>query len=178
MAEMEGAVISRSPPRRRLEVAREETPQLIAAGKVAGTPVYDRTGERLGTIEDLMLDKHSGRVAYAVMRFGGFLGHILGERVHPLPWSVLRYDVPARRLCGRPGSRHAAGAPAYGPGDAPDWTSRDWGRSVDDYWGARRSGARRQQLRQVGRGRYSLPKPHPSFLWVERRCAARSHFQK
>ena len=87
MAEMEGAVT----PGAGGEVAREETPELIAAGKVAGTPVFNPAGDRLGTIEDLMLDKPSGRVAYAVMRFGGFLG--IGEKVHPLPWSVLRYDV-------------------------------------------------------------------------------------
>ena len=72
-------------------VAIEETAQLIAAGKVGGTPVYNRHAERLGTVEDVMLDKRSGRVAYAVMSFGGFLG--IGERYHPLPWSVLHYDV-------------------------------------------------------------------------------------
>jgi hypothetical protein len=130
MPEMEGAVT----PGASGDIAREETPQLIAAGKVAGTPVYNRDGERLGTIEDLMLDKHSGRVAYAVMGFGGFLG--IGEKVHPLPWSVLRYDTAMGGYVVALDRDRLEGAPAYGPGDAPDWTSRDWGRRVDDYWGA------------------------------------------
>jgi hypothetical protein len=131
MADMEGAVT----PGASGDIAREETPQLIAAGKVAGTPVYDREGARLGTIEDIMLDKRSGRVAYAVMSFGGFLG--IGERVHPLPWSVLRYDTSLGGYVVDLDRDRLEGAPAYGPGDAPDWTSRDWGRRVDDYWGAR-----------------------------------------
>ena len=71
-------------------VAIEETAQLIAAGKVGGTPVYNRHAERLGTVEDVMLDKRSGRVAYAVMSFGGFLG--IGERYHAVPWSMLDYE--------------------------------------------------------------------------------------
>ena len=65
--------------------------RLIAADKVEGTAVYNTGGDRLGTIEDLMIDKISGRVAFAVMSFGGFLG--IGENHHPLPWSILTYDT-------------------------------------------------------------------------------------
>ena len=57
---------------------------------MVGTAVYDAAGERLGTIDSIMLNKRSGKVAYAVMSFGGFLG--IGERYHPLPWNVLTYD--------------------------------------------------------------------------------------
>jgi hypothetical protein len=131
MAQSEGAVT----PGAASDVAREETPQLIAAGKVAGTPVYNRAGEHLGTIEDLMLDKRSGRVAYAVMRFGGFLG--FGERIHPLPWSVLTYDVSLGGYVVDLDRDRLDAAPHYAAGEAPDWTSREWGRRVDDYWGAR-----------------------------------------
>jgi hypothetical protein len=113
----------------------EETPQLIAAGKVHGTPVYNRDGEHLGTIEDVMLDKRSGRVAYAVMSFGGFLG--IGERHHPLPWSVLRFDPSLGGYVVDLDRDRLKDAPAYAVDSAPDWGSRDWGRQVDDYWGAR-----------------------------------------
>jgi sporulation protein YlmC with PRC-barrel domain len=68
----------------------EETGALISAGKVKGTAVYNAVGDDLGTIHDVMIDKSSGRVAYAVMSFGGFLG--IGEKYHPLPWNVLTYD--------------------------------------------------------------------------------------
>ena len=71
-------------------VAADETGKLISADKVTGTAVYNRDGDHLGTIHSVMLHKISGRVAYAVMSFGGFLG--LGERYHPLPWDALTYD--------------------------------------------------------------------------------------
>ncbi|MBA3520628.1 MAG: PRC-barrel domain-containing protein, partial [Rhizobiales bacterium] len=71
-------------------VATNETGSLIAASKVEGTNVYNRQGESLGSIYDVMIDKRSGQVAYAVMSFGGFLG--MGESYHPLPWKVLTYD--------------------------------------------------------------------------------------
>ncbi|TNF22737.1 MAG: PRC-barrel domain containing protein [Rhodobacteraceae bacterium] len=56
-----------------------------------GTAVYSRDGEHIGTIDHLMIDKQSGKVAYAVMGFGGFLG--LGEDHHPVPWGKLTYDT-------------------------------------------------------------------------------------
>jgi sporulation protein YlmC with PRC-barrel domain len=65
--------------------------RLISADRVQGTSVFDPQGDKLGHIEDVMLDKASGRVAYAIMSYGGFLG--AGERYHPLPWSMLTYDV-------------------------------------------------------------------------------------
>ena len=71
--------------------ATDETDQLIASTKIEGTAVYNRQGERLGTVASFMVDKRSGQVAYAVMSFGGFLG--LGQSCHPLPWHVLSYDT-------------------------------------------------------------------------------------
>ena len=65
--------------------------RLIASNRVEGTAVYDRTGEKLGRIENFMVDKVSGRSEYAVMSFGGFLG--IGDDHHPIPWSKLTYDT-------------------------------------------------------------------------------------
>ena len=65
--------------------------QLISSRRVEGTPVYNRSDQRLGSIHSVMIDKKSGKVAYAVLSFGGFFG--LGENVHPVPWEVLAYDV-------------------------------------------------------------------------------------
>lgn len=72
-------------------VDRDETNSLISAQKVRGTTVYDAAGDRIGTVDDIMLTKVEGSVAYAVMSFGGFLG--IGEKYHPLPWDVLDYDT-------------------------------------------------------------------------------------
>jgi len=64
---------------------------LITAGRVTDTAVYNLSGDKIGRIEDLSIDKVSGQVRYALLSFGGFL-HI-GERYHPLPWGVLDYDT-------------------------------------------------------------------------------------
>lgn len=64
---------------------------LILSSRVNGTPVYNRDGTRIGHVDDLSIEKVSGRTAYAIMSFGGFLG--IGEKFHPLPWSLLEYDT-------------------------------------------------------------------------------------
>lgn len=67
------------------------THHLIMASRILGAPVVNRDGDRIGHVDDLSIHKVSGEAVYAVMSFGGFLG--MGERLHPLPWSMLEYDV-------------------------------------------------------------------------------------
>jgi sporulation protein YlmC with PRC-barrel domain len=62
----------------------------IPASRVIGTPVYNTAGDRIGTIEDVMLEKTSNGIMFAVIGFGGFLG--IGEKYHAIPWSVLDYE--------------------------------------------------------------------------------------
>ena len=62
----------------------------IRAKKVIGTSVKDPTGKKLGEIEDIVLDKQSNHIMFAVVSFGGFLG--IGAQYHPLPWKKLTYD--------------------------------------------------------------------------------------
>lgn len=64
--------------------------EAIAASRVIGTSVYNTAGESIGSIEDVMLDKTSNGIMFAVIGFGGFLG--IGERYHAVPWSVLDYE--------------------------------------------------------------------------------------
>jgi sporulation protein YlmC with PRC-barrel domain len=68
----------------------DERHALISSRRVEGTPVYDRAGEKLGSVHSVMIGKRSGKVAYAVLSFGGFLG--IGEHVHQIPWDMLDYD--------------------------------------------------------------------------------------
>ena len=75
---------------------------VISSDKVEGTNVYNLGGDKLGSIDDLMIDRHSGQVRYAVMEFGGFLG--MATDRYPIPWSMLKYDdgkggyvVPSRQ---------------------------------------------------------------------------------
>jgi len=68
-----------------------ETTNLIGSDKVDGTAVYGSDERRIGSIERVMIDKISGKVAYAVLGYGGFLG--MGEDHYPTPWSNLKYDT-------------------------------------------------------------------------------------
>ena len=71
-------------------LSKRETFGLIGSDKVEGTAVYRSNGDRVGTIERVMIDKITGKVAYAVMSFGGFLG--IGNDYYPVPWSLLTYN--------------------------------------------------------------------------------------
>jgi sporulation protein YlmC with PRC-barrel domain len=71
--------------------ARAPTHPLIESNRVEGTRVYDRQGKQIGTIAHLVIEKVSGRVVYAVMRFGGFLR--LGTHLYTIPWEKLHYDT-------------------------------------------------------------------------------------
>ena len=73
-------------------IPMDETGRLIASNKVEGTPVFDRHGDKIGTVHNFMVDKRKGQVVYAVLRHGGgFLG--LGERYYPLEWNQLTFDT-------------------------------------------------------------------------------------
>ncbi len=62
----------------------------ILASKVKGTAVYNPAGDRIGTVEDVVLDKQTNQIMFAALGFGGVLG--LGEKYYPVPWSMLDYD--------------------------------------------------------------------------------------
>jgi PRC-barrel domain len=109
---------------------QRETHDLIGSDKVEGTNVYRSNGEKIGQIERVMLEKRSGKIAYAVMSFGGFLG--LGHDHYPVPWARLDYN---ERLGGYElniSDQELKGAPKYG---ATEWNwDRDQGRKVYDYY--------------------------------------------
>ena len=73
-----------------LRLETDENMRLIASNKVEGTAVVDRNGSRIGTVNNFMVDKYTGRVAYAVMSFGGTFS--FGSSLFPLPWPLLDYD--------------------------------------------------------------------------------------
>jgi hypothetical protein len=111
-----------------------ETVSLIGSDKVEGTDVYGADEKKIGQVERVMIDKISGKIAYAVLSFGGFLG--LGEDYYPTPWSNLTYDT---RLGGYRVNLTRAQlekAPKYGK--STGWT---WNRENDvrvyDYYRAR-----------------------------------------
>ena len=114
-------------------VATDETDRLIASNKVEGTAVYNRQGERLGSVYNFMVDKRSGQVEYAVMSFGGFLG--IGDSYHPLPWKSLTYDTSQGGYVVDLDKNRLQGAPSYSSSEAPDWSDPSYSRRIDDYYG-------------------------------------------
>ena len=114
-------------------VATDETDRLISADKVEGTAVYNRMGERLGTVHTVMIDKYTGQVAYAVMSFGGFLG--IGESYHPLPWKVLTYDTRQGGYVVDLDRSRLEAAPSYTISDMPNWSDQSYRRRIDEYYG-------------------------------------------
>ena len=114
------------------DVNKSETASLIASSKVKGTSVYNRRGESLGSIHDVMLNKRSGQVSYAVLSFGGFLG--MGEKYHPVPWKKLTYDERYGGYVIDLDKRQLEGARAYGTSETPDWTTGTYGGSIDKYY--------------------------------------------
>jgi sporulation protein YlmC with PRC-barrel domain len=105
---------------------------VISSDRVEGTTVYNNAGEKLGTIDDLMIDKRTGQVRYAVLEFGGFLG--MGTDRYPLPWNVLTYDTEKEGYVVPLDKEKLEGAPRYPHNDRPDYTS-DYGRRVNGYYG-------------------------------------------
>ena len=117
----------------RADVTKITSGTLIAAEKVEGTDVYNLQGEKLGTVDDIMIDKVSGKAIYALMSFGGFLG--IGEKYHPLPWSTLKYDERKGGYIVNLDKRMLENAPTYDMGEDFRWTP-DYGRQVDKYYNA------------------------------------------
>ena len=73
------------------QIELDETSDIISSNKVEGTSVYDSEGNNLGSIYNFMVNKRSGQVEYAALRFGGFLG--IGSDYYPIPWDMLTYDT-------------------------------------------------------------------------------------
>jgi hypothetical protein len=111
---------------------RDETTNLISSAKVEGTDVYATDGEKIGHIDHLMIGKRSGRVEYAVMSFGGFLG--MGERYHPLPWDALTYHTDRGGYVVNIDKDRLKDAPSYERDRSPSF-DRQYGESVYNYYG-------------------------------------------
>ena len=107
---------------------------LIESDRVEGTTVYDRQGNNVGSIKRLMIEKISGRVAYAVMSFGGFLG--IGAEEHAIPWSKLTYDTRLDGYQTDISETQLQGAPAFSRSRNWDWTDRSRERELHDYYRA------------------------------------------
>ena len=115
-----------------------ETPSLVASDMVVGTAVYGPDDRHIGSVEKLILEKQAGRVSYAVLSFGGFLG--MGEDYYPVPWAMLDYDEDLGGFRVNITREEVENAPKYGAHDDYDWNAEN-DRRISDYYGKPRYGA-------------------------------------
>ena len=106
--------------------------EVISSDRVQESSVFNAAGEKLGAIDDLMIDKRSGEVRYAVLEFGGFLG--MGTDRYPLPWSVLKYDTELEGYVVPLDKARLEDAPRYAGNDSPEYTA-EYGRRIHDFYG-------------------------------------------
>lgn len=107
--------------------------ELISSRRVEGTPVFNSRGEKLGHVHSVMIGKRNGKVAYAVMSFGGFLG--MREHVHPVPWELLSYDVDLVGYVVDLTREQLKGAPAMRLDEADRPQGEDYDAQVSQYYG-------------------------------------------
>lgn len=112
-------------------IATERQHRLIASDRVEGTKVFDRAGEKLGSIKNFMVGKRSGHVEYAVLQFGGVLG--IGNDFYPIPWDMLSYDAEKGGYAVDLDAEKLNDAPRHAP-EFQDYDHR-YGRSVFEYYG-------------------------------------------
>ena len=112
--------------------SRRETASLIGSDKVEGTTVYGGDDQKIGSVQQIMIDKVSGKVAYAVISFGGFLG--MGEDYYPMPWPNLKYDTNLGGYRVGVTENQLKGAPKFNRTTDWDWSDRNRDKAVYDYY--------------------------------------------
>ena len=111
-----------------------ETVSLIGSDKVDGTAVYGADERKIGNVQRVMIDKISGKVAYAVISFGGFLG--MGEDYYPMPWASLKYDTNLGGYRVGVTEDQLKGALKYNRNSEWDWSDRSRDKVISDYYRA------------------------------------------
>jgi sporulation protein YlmC with PRC-barrel domain len=108
---------------------------MVSSADVNGTNVYSPSGDHLGHVDHLMIDKKSGQIAYAILSFGGFLGIGAGE--HPLPWKKLSYDVNVNGYVTDVTPEQLTDAPIRGDRwyDDPEYARQSYAHyGISPYW--------------------------------------------
>src|SRR5665811_345118 len=108
---------------------------VLSASYLKGDKVVNHKGEDLGKIEEIMLDLDRGRIAYAVLSFGGFLG--MGDKLFAIPWSALALDTVEKRFILNVDKELLKRAPGFDKDHWPNMADQVWGAKVFTYYGAK-----------------------------------------
>ena len=108
------------------------TPRVLSCGSLIGTSVKNRQGENLGDLKEIMVDTNSGRVAYAVLSFGGFLG--LGDKYFAIPWDAFTVNTSDETLILNVDKERLENAPGFDKDNWPSGADHDYLTSIYDYY--------------------------------------------
>lgn len=108
---------------------------LLSYSSLSGNDVVNQENEDLGDIKDCMLDMRTGRVCYAVLAFGGFLG--MGEKLFAVPWTALSLDRENKRFVLNVTKDRLKEAPGFDKDAWPNMADPAWAESIHSYYGTR-----------------------------------------
>lgn len=110
-------------------------PEIMDADTLIGDSVVNAAGEDLGEVKAIMLDVQSGRIAYAVLSFGGFLG--MGNKLFAIPWSALTLDAGEKRFILNIAKERLDNAPGFDKDHWPSMADASWARQLHEYYDVR-----------------------------------------
>ncbi len=110
-------------------------PELMGANTLVGNDVYNTKQEDLGDIKDIMLDMRTGRVSYAVISFGGFLG--MGEKLFAVPWQALKLDTINKRFTLDADRARLENAPGFDKDNWPNMADATWQKGIHAHYGTK-----------------------------------------
>jgi sporulation protein YlmC with PRC-barrel domain len=108
-------------------------PELMGADTLLGNDVYNKDGESLGDIKEFMIDMATGRVAYAVLSFGGVLG--MGDKLFAVPWAAMKLDTLNKRFTLNVPKASLSDAPGFDKDRWPSMADKAWARGVHTFYG-------------------------------------------
>ncbi|MES2207209.1 MAG: PRC-barrel domain-containing protein [Pseudomonadota bacterium] len=110
-------------------------PRLMGADTLIGDDVYNQYEEDLGDIKEIMIDVRTGRISYAVLSFGGFLG--LGEKLFAVPWNALKLDYENKRFVLNIEKERLENAPGFDKDNWPNMADKTWENEIHNYYGTK-----------------------------------------
>ena len=113
-------------------------PELMGADTLLGNDVYNKDAEDLGDIKEFMIDMASGKIAYAVLSYGGVLG--LGDTLFAVPWAALQLDTVNKRFTLNVPKSALKDAPGFDKDHWPSMSDKTWAGGIHKFYGTPYSG--------------------------------------
>jgi sporulation protein YlmC with PRC-barrel domain len=125
-----------------VQVMGTDIRKVMSASSLMKDKVINQSGEDLGKIEEIMFDVPSGKIAYAVLSFGGFLG--IGDKLFAVPWEALTLDEDRKVFLFNISKEKLENAPGFDKNNWPDMADLEYGSRIYDYYGIKRPGTTRE----------------------------------